>query len=226
MTSNLWDGLSKEWQTCVRLAWEAYCAGSLPIAALITDESDAIVATGRNRIGDAEQAYPRISNHPLAHAEMNALLTLDTRRVNPHTCTLYTTTEPCPLCMGAIRMTGLRRFHYACREPWAGSSLMAELVPCIKRKNVTATPPQSSALENVLTALLVDYYVRYYARQADAPNVPFLPVYADLIPAGTRAGVMLGETGELFALAQRGAAVGEMLGLVEGIIKRYDEAPA
>ena len=98
----MWDSLSKEWQTCVRLAWEAYCAGSLPIAAVVTDESGAIVATGRNRIGDAEQAYPRISNHPLAHAEMNALLTLDTHRVNPHTCTLYTTTEPCPLCMGAI----------------------------------------------------------------------------------------------------------------------------
>ena len=226
VTSNLWEELSQPWQTCVRLAWEAYCAGSLPIAAAITDENGAIVATGRNRIGDTEQAYPRISDHPLAHAEMNALLTLDTHRINSHTCTLYTTTEPCPLCMGAIRMAGLRRFHYACREPWTGSSLMTESVPCIKRKNVTATPPQSAALENVLAALLIDAYVRDYAQRPDAPDVPFLPVYLDLIPAGTRAGVVLGKTGELFALAQRGAAVGEVLELVEGVVNRYTEAPA
>ena len=28
---------------------------------------------------------------------------------------IYTAVEPCPLCMGAIYMSGVRAIHYACR---------------------------------------------------------------------------------------------------------------
>jgi tRNA(adenine34) deaminase len=41
----MYDSLSTPWQVCVDLAWEAYCAGSLPIAAVIVDEVGNIVAT-------------------------------------------------------------------------------------------------------------------------------------------------------------------------------------
>jgi len=46
----LWEGLDLPWQACVAEAWAAFCAGSLPIGAVIADAQGAIFARGRNRI--------------------------------------------------------------------------------------------------------------------------------------------------------------------------------
>ena len=216
MTLNLWDDLSKEWQTCLRLAWEAYRAGSLPIAAVVTDESGAIVAAGRNRIGDAEQAYPRISNHPLAHAEMNALLELDTRHVNLHTCTLYTTTEPCPLCMGAIRMVSIKKFHFASHDPSAGCSGMLEQVPYLKVKNLTCVGPLSTPFENALVALQIETHLRKGSLSA------YLNIWRAVVPVGVAVGERLHETGELQRLAREGARAERMLERIESVIDRHE----
>ena len=37
-------------------------------------------------------------------------------------CIVYTTTEPCPLCMGALYMSGVRGLRFTSRDPWAGSA--------------------------------------------------------------------------------------------------------
>lgn len=60
----MYTSLAKPWQVCVDLAWEAYCAGSVPIAAVITNEYGEIVATGRNRLFETEQTAPYLSNTP------------------------------------------------------------------------------------------------------------------------------------------------------------------
>jgi tRNA(adenine34) deaminase len=151
----MYDSLSKPWQVCVDLAWEAYCAGSLPIAAVIVDESENIVATGRNRLFETEKVEPYLSNNSLAHAEVNAILALG-KTIKPSSCTLYTTTEPCPLCMGALRMAGFVKAVYACRDPWAGSSSMTESVPYLKDKNMRVEYLGNEDFENVLAALLLE----------------------------------------------------------------------
>jgi tRNA(Arg) A34 adenosine deaminase TadA len=71
----LWHTLSLPWQTAVSLAWDAYCAGSLPIGAVIVAEDGRIVAQGCNSIHETESSSP-LQGSRLAHAEMNALVAL------------------------------------------------------------------------------------------------------------------------------------------------------
>ena len=169
--------MTTPWRLCVDLAWEAYVAGSLPIAAVITDADGEVVATGRNRIHDETAPHPQVCNSSLAHAELNAMLSLDETNVNPCTCTLYTTTEPCPLCMGGVRMMSIKRFHYACRDPWAGCSAMTETVPYIEQKNIVVTPPHSPELENCLAALLLECFLS----QGLQPTHPFFEAWARVL---------------------------------------------
>mgnify|MGYP002681725500 FL=1 len=107
-----WNDLSPAWKICWSEAWEACRLGCVPVGALILDAEGREISRGRNRIG-VDAPAGQIGHSDLAHAEMNALVQVDRRRVNTHACTLYTLLEPCPLCMGAIYMTGIRTIAYA-----------------------------------------------------------------------------------------------------------------
>ena len=211
VTSGIWEELSQPWQACVRLAWEAYCAGSLPIASVVTDRAGRVLSRGRNRLYE-EAAPPHLAGHPLAHAEMNALVTFDFERYNARESVLYTTTEPCPLCMGAIRIASIREFHFASRDPWAGCSGMLEQVPYFKMKNLTCVGPQSTPFENALVALQIETHLRQSSFAA------FFDAWRAVVPVGVAAGESLHETGELQALARAGAEVERVLELIEGVI--------
>lgn len=77
--------LAPEWQECVRQAWDAFRAGSLPIGAVVVDATGEIVARGRNCIAEKHLHSPHLpgtpyqTGTPLAHAEMNALLEMGER---------------------------------------------------------------------------------------------------------------------------------------------------
>ena len=102
----------------VEEAWEAYRSGPLPIGAVVTDAHGNVLSRGRNRIHERSGPSGAVFDHKLAHAELNALLSLDHREYDPHACVLWTTTEPCPLCVGAARMSEVSGLRYAAREPW------------------------------------------------------------------------------------------------------------
>lgn len=159
-TVALWETLSEPWRVCLTLAWASYRHGSLPIAAVIVDEGGEIVARGRNRLRDDARDHGEEANalhrHPLAHAEVNALLAFPFGARSASACTLLTTTEPCPLCVGAVRMAGIGRLEYAARDAWAGCSQMFETVPYIHRKGIEVTSLAGSQLEVCLIALQTD----------------------------------------------------------------------
>jgi tRNA(adenine34) deaminase len=50
----MWDTLATPWQICIEEAWTAYCHGSLPIGAAVTDRDGRLPARGRNRILEQE----------------------------------------------------------------------------------------------------------------------------------------------------------------------------
>lgn len=133
-TASLWASLEQPWRECLREAWEAYKAGAYPFGAVVVDPQGQVVARGRNRIRHE-------APNPLAHAELDALMTFDYTHLNPRPCTLYALVEPCPLCMGALYMSGVRRLKFACRDPVAGSSNMLGTTPYLSRKPVVATGP-------------------------------------------------------------------------------------
>src|SRR5258706_10919438 len=147
------------WQVCIAEAWAAYCAGSIPIGAAITDSAGQLVARGHNRIHAMADPVSRLAQHRLAHAEMNALFALDPQ-IDSRTCTLYTTTEPCPLCFGAICVMPLRAFHYAARDPTAGSACLLDATPFLRSRGVQAFGPGEPALEVLLVALRVEWRLR------------------------------------------------------------------
>jgi len=64
------------------------------------------------------EAYNKVvlSNDPTAHAEVLAIRQAASV-IKSHVldkCTLYTSCEPCPMCLGAIYWAGIRKVVYAC----------------------------------------------------------------------------------------------------------------
>ena len=203
----MWESLSEPWRASIDQAWESYCAGSLPIGAVLTDSEGRILAAGRSRREENSGPPGAIFGHKLAHAEINALLALDLRRHDPRRCVLYTTTEPCPLCAGALRMSNVGRFHYASREPWAGSAGMFETVPYLKNAKVRVVGPEDQRLEAVLVALQVERFLHLKPEVLDR----FMQLYEAVMPVATLAGRRLYASGILQAMSREQIPASDVL---------------
>jgi tRNA(adenine34) deaminase len=84
----IWERLSPIWQCCIEEAWAAYCHGSLPHGAVVTDAQGNIVGKGRNRIRERSAEGRQFAANRLAHAELNALVDMDWRAVDVYGCKL------------------------------------------------------------------------------------------------------------------------------------------
>lgn len=115
------------WDTVFELMWEAYDAGTIPVGAIVTDESGAIVARGRNRIFD-EPAAGQLGTTRLAHAEINALSALSSDRTYEG-WTLWTALEPCHLCLSAAHSVRIGTVRFAGRDRYGGAT--GKLVPSV-----------------------------------------------------------------------------------------------
>ena len=89
----------------IRLSIENVKNGGGPFGAVIVKDGR-IIATGTNRV--------TANNDPTAHAEVSAIreacLKLDTFDLSG--CEIYTSCEPCPMCLGAIYWAHLDRIYY------------------------------------------------------------------------------------------------------------------
>lgn len=126
------------WTECINLAVEAYNAGSFGIAAVILEDNGNVVARGRNQLRDNLESCNTIRMTPIAHAEINALNNLPLQRQKDKDLILYTTVEPCPMCIGAIVMSKIRRVMVGSADPHAGSVGLLEKDDYLKQKGVVA----------------------------------------------------------------------------------------
>ncbi|HJQ28440.1 MAG TPA: nucleoside deaminase [Rubrobacter sp.] len=204
----VWDYLPGPWRACVELAWESYRAGSLPIGAVVADAQGNILSRGRNRIHERSGEDGYLFGHKLAHAEINALVTMDYDRSG--SCVLYTTTEPCPLCVGAVRMTDVKELRYAAREPWGGSAGMFETVPYLKRGNVRVFGPEDRRLEEILVSLQVERFLRLGPDNLDR----YLGAYEAVMPHAVRTGRSLYRSGTLREMSVAEAEAATVLRVV------------
>ena len=80
-----------------------------PFGALVARGGE-IVATGVNRVTQAHD--------PTAHAEMVAIrvASAELGRFDLSDCEIYTSCEPCPMCLGAIYWARLTRVYYGCTQ--------------------------------------------------------------------------------------------------------------
>ena len=90
----------------IALALENIRKGGGPFAAVMV-KNGAIVATGVNRV--------TTTNDPTAHAEIVAIREAcrNLESFQLPDCELYTTCEPCPMCLGAIYWARPSRVYYA-----------------------------------------------------------------------------------------------------------------
>ncbi len=78
-----------------------------PFGAVVV-KNEGVIASGTNQV--------TIANDPSAHAEIVAIRAacraLGNFRLEK--CELYSSCEPCPMCLGAIYWARLARYYYAC----------------------------------------------------------------------------------------------------------------
>lgn len=79
--------------------------GGGPFGAVIVRDGE-VVATGVNKV--------TVVNDPTAHAEVNAIRTACKRlgSFRLEGCTVYSSCEPCPMCLSALYWAGVRRVFY------------------------------------------------------------------------------------------------------------------
>ena len=85
-----------------------------PFGAVIVDKNGNIISNGNNKV--------LISNDPTAHAEIVAIREackkLNTNDLSEYI--LYTSCEPCPMCLSAIIWSNIKKIYYGCTKKDAG----------------------------------------------------------------------------------------------------------
>jgi len=93
-------------QKACDLASQSVLKGGGPFGAIITDKNLNIISNGHNMV--------TINNDPTQHAEIvairNACSKLNTFRLDD--CILYTSCEPCPMCLSAIYWSRINTVYY------------------------------------------------------------------------------------------------------------------
>jgi hypothetical protein len=118
---------------------------------------------------------------------------VDWGAADPRTCVLYTTTEPCAFCAGAVRQIRLGEVRYASRDGAAGSACLFEASPWMRRDRVRAVGPTNPRLEAVLIALLAEFALG----QADDNTASWCARLAEVVPEGIALATALHRSGEL-----------------------------
>ena len=154
-----------------QLAWDAFQHGSIPIGAIITDQAGNVLSTGRNHLGETLVPNPRT-----AHAEALCVRNLDISKYrNFNHYHLYTTMEPCPMCIGVIVMGGIRNVHVAAKDRYCGALHYLEDDPFMKGKQVSVwmDAPEMGSVQ------IVQQAYHEYRRSGGADTVVFQQIGLD-----------------------------------------------
>ena len=92
-------------QMAIDLSIENVANGGGPFGAVIVRDGE-VIATGTNRV--------TASCDPTAHAEVNAIRNACAKvgDFKLSGCTIYSSCEPCPMCLSAIYWAGIERIYY------------------------------------------------------------------------------------------------------------------
>ena len=121
------NGLDLEFFMCEALAESeaAGAAGELPIGSVVVLDGK-IISRGRAQ----HQEY----KSQIRHAELNALLAAgENLWVDYKRAILFTSVEPCPMCLGAVVMADIPHIIFAIPDKNVHSTLSVETNPYIRR---------------------------------------------------------------------------------------------
>lgn len=110
----------------------AAAVGDVPVGAVVTDASGAVIARGRNR--------READGDPTGHAELDAIRAaaqaIGEWRLDG--LTLVVTLEPCTMCAGAITNARLSRLVFGAADPRAGA--VGSLWDVVRDQRLTPVP--------------------------------------------------------------------------------------
>lgn len=123
----------------IRLADESVAGGGGPFGAVIVRDGK-IIASSSNSV--------TLDNDPTAHAEVNAIRQAcrSLGNFNLSGCVIYTSCEPCPMCLGAIYWAGIERIYYgntredAAAIDFADNFIYEELARPLSARKVPVIP--------------------------------------------------------------------------------------
>ena len=119
-------------QKAIILANEAEQLKNLPIGAVISYK-DEIIGEGKNAIWSPELSLSR-------HAEMEAMRSVPIALwKQAREMTIYTTLEPCLMCVGAILLHSIGRIMYGSSDPYGGADTVINHLPTFFRKQFSNT---------------------------------------------------------------------------------------
>jgi tRNA(Arg) A34 adenosine deaminase TadA len=102
----------------IALSVSAVEHGNHPFGALLVSKDGEVLLTAENTVNASNNDITR-------HAELN-LISMATQKFGRETlgeCTLYTSCEPCLMCTGAFRWSGIRQLVYALTNETLGVSI-------------------------------------------------------------------------------------------------------
>ena len=115
-------------RTAIQVAQSARAHDNHPFGAILVDEKNQVLLQAENTVVTDRDCT--------GHAETN-LMRLASQQFSPEaleTCTLYTSTEPCAMCAGAIHWGNVRRVVFALSEvdlyELVGPSPERLMLPC------------------------------------------------------------------------------------------------
>jgi tRNA(adenine34) deaminase len=112
-------------KTALKEAELAGQSGEIPIGAVVVIDNQ-VVSRGRARHNEIKSQ--------LSHAELNAMLAGGERLWKDYRkAILFTTVEPCPMCLGATVMADIPHIIFALHDNIGQSSLSVETNPYINR---------------------------------------------------------------------------------------------
>lgn len=156
----MWKEVADSWKEAFKEAWISFISGSTPVGAVLCNSKGKIILSEHNRNNE-----PQTINKRIAHAEANILRALDTSVYDPKTLTLYSTMEPCPMCMGTILMANIKRIHYAAADTYCGMTYLAGSDPYYSSKNV-ACIWEGGELEQFQITIQAYYELRHIEQGA------------------------------------------------------------
>ena len=133
------------------LAIKAQEADDVPVGAVVIDAGGNIIGRGFNT--------REVTNHPLGHAEVNALndaaKNLGSWRLDD--CTLVVTLEPCTMCAGAIVQSRIGRVVFGAFDEKAGA--VGSLWDVVRDSRLPHRPEViSGVLAHEAAQILTDFF--------------------------------------------------------------------
>ncbi len=156
---------NKFMKSALKCARKAFDEGEVPIGAVVVLDGK-VIARGHNRRTKRQIAT--------AHAEIEAIekacKKLKSWRIPE--CELYVTLEPCPMCMGAVLNSRIKKVYFGASED-KGRSLTREIATANLLNHTVEV--EGGVMEEECKQILSDFFssmrIREKAKQAGDKNV-------------------------------------------------------